>query len=137
MNRRDDIVLRRGVVPRHEADAVRQEGERAFALRGEEPLAGKPPPEALQLDEDGAFAEGLDREHSKLERASRLPEVGTTVDVHAVAVCELQPQRIECRPRHRGRQRGDAVETLQREEHALPGSLAAQLGDLTLDPDGR
>ncbi len=55
----------------------------------------------------------------------------------AVAVGQVEPQRVELPARHRDRDAGTVGRILEREEDALPRALAAELGHLALDPDGR
>jgi hypothetical protein len=55
----------------------------------------------------------------------------------ALAVAEVEPERVELPARHRGRETRAVLRILEREEDRLPRRLAAQLGDLALDPDRR
>jgi hypothetical protein len=57
--------------------------------------------------------------------------------VHAVAVGELQPQRVELPTRHRDAEARAVLRVLEREEDARPAVRAPQLRDLALDPDRR
>ena len=84
-----------------------------------------------------AEAEALDRERAQAEVAARLEELGPAEDVHALAVPQVEPERVEARRAHRHREARAVVRVLEREEDALPRLLAPQLGDLALDPDRR
>ena len=66
-----------------------------------------------------------------------LEELGTAEDVDALAVCEVEPESVELAPPHRDREAGALGRILEREEHRLPVHVAAELGDLALDPHGR
>ena len=85
----------------------------------------------------GAEAEALDREHLQAQLALLRPDLGAAVDVDALAVREIQPERVEAPTRQRRFHARIAVEVLQREEDRLPPVLAPQLADLALDPHGR
>ena len=67
----------------------------------------------------------------------RLEELRPAVHVHALAVLKLEPERVELPARHQPGEERSVLRVLEREEDALPALLAAQLGDLALDPDGR
>ena len=133
----EEVALRRRLVPGQEADPPREEGEAPLALGGEEALGRERLLQPLDAGERGAEPERLERERAQLEDAARLVELGPSVDVHLVAVGEVESQRVEGRPRHRDREARAVLEVLEREEDALPAVLAAQLGDLALDPDRR
>ena len=83
-----------------------------------------------------AEAEALQRQRAQAELAARLVQLGPPVDVNAVAVGEVEPQRVEAPARHRDAEAGAVGGILEREEDAGPALLPAKLRDLTLDPDG-
>src|SRR5205823_8035847 len=66
-----------------------------------------------------------------------LEELGPPVRMHAVAVGEVEPERVEPSARHRDAEAGAFQRILEREEDAGPPLLTAQLGHFALDPDGR
>ena len=76
-----------------------------------------------------AETEALDREHAQVEVATLLVELGTAVHVHALAVGEVESQRVELASRHLCRKAGAAVRILEREVHRRPALLPAQFGD--------
>jgi len=84
-----------------------------------------------------ADPEALDRERAEPEVAPRLIQLGTAEDVHALAVSEVEPERVEATARHRDREARAVLRVLEREEDALPCGLPAQLGDLALHPHRR
>src|SRR5439155_24673711 len=94
-DRGDDVALRGGVVPGHEPDLAWQEGQRPLPLRREEALGGELLLQALQGREVRPEAEALDRQRAQPELAALLEEAGPPVDVHALAVREVQPQGVE------------------------------------------
>ena len=54
----------------------------------------------------GAEPETLDRQRAQMEVAALLVELGPAVDVHALSVYELEPQRVELAARHLHRETG-------------------------------
>ena len=84
----------------------------------------------------GADAEALDRERAELELAALLVQLGPAEHVHALAVSEVEPQRVEPSARHRDADAGAVGRILEREEDGCPALVPAELGDLALDPDG-
>ena len=134
---RDHVPLRRGVVARDEADPARQPRERALALGREQALVGELPLQPLERREVLAEAEALDRERPQAQVAALLEELRAAVDVDALAVGEVEPQPVELPARHRRRQARARLRVLEREEDGLPAGLAAELGDLALDPHRR
>ena len=103
----------------------------------EEALGGELPLQALERGEMVAEAEALDREGPQAEVARGLEQLGPPEDVDALAVREVEPQRVELAAGHRHAEAGAVGRVLQREEDALPALLAAELGHLALDPDRR
>ena len=79
----------------------------------------------------------LDRQRAQVEVAALLVQLGPPVDVHALAVGELEPQRVELAAPHLDGEAGAVLGVLEREEHRRPALLPAQLGHLALDPDRR
>ena len=53
-----------------------------------------------------AEAEALDRERAQAEVAARLEELGAAEHVHALAVGEVEPERVEASARHRHAEAG-------------------------------
>jgi hypothetical protein len=84
-----------------------------------------------------AEAEPLERERAEAEVAARFEELGPPVDVHALAVHEVEPQGVELAARHGDRKARAVARVLQREEDARPALLAPELGDLAFDPNSR
>src|SRR5262249_25045228 len=82
-------------------------------------------------------AEALERERAQPELAPGLEQLRPAEAVHAVAVRELEAERVELPARHRDAETGAVLRVLEREEDARPAIRAAQLGDLALDPDRR
>ena len=137
LDRGQHVALGGGVVPGDEADPAGQARQRPLARLGEEPLGGELRLQALQRREVLADPEALDRECPQPQLALLLPELGPPVHVHALAVREVEAQPVELPARHRRREAGAALGVLQREEDGLPAGLAAQVGQLALDPERR
>ena len=76
---------------------------------GEQPLGGELRLQPLERGEVGAEPEALDRERPQAEVAPLLPELGPPVDVHALAVPEVEPEPVELPARHRTREAGAAL----------------------------
>ncbi len=112
-----------------------QERQVPLPLGREEPFRGQRLLQPLDADERRAEPERLERERAQLKDAARLVELRPAVDVHLVPVRDLQPKGVERHPGHGRRQARPVLQVLEREEHALPAVLAAQLGDLALDPE--
>ncbi len=85
----------------------------------------------------GAEPEPLDCEGAKAEISARLVQLGAAEDVHALAVCKVEPEAVELSSRHGDREAGAALRVLEREENGLPALPPAQLGDLAFHPDCR
>ena len=124
LDRRHDVALRGRVVPGHDADAPRQVRQRPLARVGEEALGGEGRLQALERGEVGADAEALDRERAELELAALLVELRPAEDVHALAVREVEPQRVEPPARHRHADARAVGRILEREEDASPSARA-------------
>ena len=136
-DRRQDVPLRGGVVPGDEPDQPRDPRQRPLPLGGEEPLGGELLLQPLERGEVRAEPVALDRERAQVEVAALLVQLRPTVDVHALAVAEAEPQPVELPARHLHREARAVLGILEREEHGRPALLSAQLGHLALDPDGR
>ena len=134
-DRRHDVALRSRVVAGHDADAPRQQWQRALAGVGEEALGGKGRLQPLERGEVGADAETLDRQRAELELAALLVQLRPAEHVHALAVREVEPQRVEPSARHRDPHAGTVGRILEREEDRCPPFVPAELGHLALDPD--
>src|SRR6266545_761677 len=134
---RQHVPLGGRVVPGHEPDPARDVRELALPLLGEQSFGRELALEALQRREMLTEAEALDRERAEAEVPSRLEELGPAEHVDTLAVCELEAKRVELAARHRHGQAGTVAGILERQEDALPPSLAAELGHLAFDPDGR
>ena len=75
--------------------------QRPLALGGEEPLGGELALQPLERRQVRAEAEALDRERAQPEVAARGEELRPPEDVDALAVGEVEPQRVELAARHR------------------------------------
>ena len=136
-DRGQDVPLRGGVVPGDEADQLRDPGKRPLPLGCEEPLGGQLLLELLEGGEMRAEPVPLDRQRPEVEVAALLVQLRTTVDVNSLAVLEAEPQAVEEPALHLHREARTVLRVLQREVDGRPLLLAAQLGDLALDPQGR
>ena len=114
-----------------------QERERPLPLGGEEPLGRQLALQPLERGEVVAQAETLEREHAQPEVAAGLVQLGPSVGMHAVAVGEIELQRVELAAGHRDAEARSVLGILEREEDARPAGLTPQLRDLALDPDRR
>ncbi len=81
--------------------APRESRQRVACARREEPFGGELPLQALEGGEMVAEAEALDREGPQPKVAAGLEQLGTPEDVDALAVRELEPQRVELAAGHR------------------------------------
>ena len=136
LDRRQHVALRRRVVAGDEADPARQQRQRALALGREQPFGRELRLQPLERSEMRADAEALDRERPQTEISALLEQLGAPVHVHALAVCEVEPQPVELAARHRHTDRRAVRRVLQREEDARPASVAAKLRDFAFHPDG-
>ena len=84
-----------------------------------------------------AEPEALERERPHAEVALRLEELRAAEDVHALALGEVEAQRVEARAGDRDAEAGAVVRVLEREEDGLPAWVAPELRHLALDPDRR
>src|SRR5690242_18696791 len=84
-----------------------------------------------------AEPEALERERAQAELTARLEQLRAAEGVDAVAVGELEPQRVELPACDRDPETGAVLRVLEREEDAGPTVRAPQLGHLALDPDRR
>ena len=113
-------------------------GQRALALGREEALGGElalQPLERGEVRRRGRSARSMSARSRKSPRG--LEQLRPSEDVDALAVREVEPERVELPARHRHAEARAVGRVLEREEDALPALLAAQLGDLALDPDRR
>src|SRR5207249_11728163 len=78
----------------------RQSGKRTLAVVREEALGGELRIQPLEPREMVAEPEALDRQRAQAEVAALLEELRAAVDVHALAVGEVEPQCIEAAARH-------------------------------------
>ena len=135
--RGEHVALRGRVVARDEADAARE----AAAAAACAPRRRGPRRASFGFRRSSA-ARCAPRPNRSIESARRrksplrLEEVGPPVDVDALAVGEVEAQRVEAAAPHRDAEAGAVGRVLEREEDGLPALLAAELGDLALDPDG-
>ena len=136
-DRREHVALCRSIVSGHEPDAPRQAWQRPLALFREESLRRELRLQPLDCGEVRADSEAFDRERAQPELTTRLVQLGPSEDVHALAVREVEAQRVEAAARHRGGQAGAVLWILQREEDGRPALVAPQLRDLAFDPHGR
>ena len=130
-------LLRGGVVAGDEADQPREARQRPLALGGEETLGGERALEPLERCEMRAETETLDRQHLQPQLAALLVELGAAEDVHALALAQVELERVELAARHLRRQRRAVLRVLEREEHGRPALLPAELRHLALDPQRR
>ena len=72
-----------------------------------------------------AEPEALDRHRPQPKLALLLPQLGAAVDMDALAVPELEPQRVELPARHRRGEAGAVFRVLEREEDGLPRGLTS------------
>src|SRR5205823_10679716 len=107
------------------------------ALLREQSFGGKLRLQALERGEVRADAEALDRERAQAEVAALVVELRTPEDVHALAIREIEAQAVELPARHRHADARSLLRVLEREEHARPALVPAQLRDLALDPHAR
>ena len=85
-----------------------------------------------------ADAEALDRQRAQTEVAALLEQLGPAVDVHALAVGELEPQRVELPARHLSRREHEpSAGSLSVKKTLAQRVVPPQLRHLALDPDGR
>src|SRR5205823_3761210 len=92
-DRRNEILFRGCVVAGHQPDAAWQEGQRSLAL--EQSFGCELLLEALEGGKVIAEAEPLQRERPQAEVATRLEELGSSEDMDALAVGQVQAQCIE------------------------------------------
>ena len=81
-------------------------GQRPLALGGEEALGRELALQPLERREVVAEPEALERERAQAEVAARLEQLRPPVGVHAVAVDEIESQRVELAARHRDAEAG-------------------------------
>ena len=84
-----------------------------------------------------ADPEALDRQSAHAEVALCLEQLRSAEHVHALAVGQVEPQRVEARPCDRDAETRSVRRILEREEDGCPARVAAELGHLALDPDRR
>ncbi len=132
---RQHVTFRRCVVAGDEPDQSRVARHGALARVVEEPLGRERALQPLERREVRPDAEALDRQCLQAQLAALRVELGAPEDVHALAVAEPEPQRVELAARHLHGEAGAVLGILQREEDRRPAILAPQLGDLALDPE--
>src|SRR5207237_6663465 len=106
-DRRQNVAFRSGVVSGDETDAARQERQRALPF--EHTFRGQLLLQPLERGEVVAEPEPLERESPQAEVALRLEELWPAEDVDALAVGEVEPQRVEARARDRDAEAGAVV----------------------------
>ena len=136
-DRRQHVALGGRVVSGDEADEARYARQRPLPIGGEEPLGGELLLPPLERGQVGAQPEPLDRQRAQPEVAPLLEELRAAEDVDALAVDEIEPERVELPSRHLDAETRAVLRILEREEHRRPPRLAAQLRHLALDPDRR
>ena len=131
------VALGGGVAARHEPDQSREARQGALARLVEQPFAGELLLQPLERGQVGAEADALDRQRAQAKLAALLVELRAAEDLHALAVGEVELQRVEQAALHLHADARAALGILEREEHRLPALLPPQLGDLAVDPDRR
>ena len=116
---------------------IRRGMQRQRPLALEHALGGELPLQTFERGEMVAEPEALDRERAHTEVASRFEQLRPSEHVHALAVDEIEPERVEARARDRDAEARAVARILEREEDRLPASVASQFGDLAFDPDRR
>ncbi len=81
--------------------------------------------QALERGEVRSEAEPLDRKGPEAEVAARLEQLRAAIDVHPLALGQVEPEAVELAAGHRDSQTRSLARILEREEHALPALLAA------------
>src|SRR5689334_18287377 len=84
-----------------------------------------------------ADAEALDRERTHAVVAALLEQLGPPEDMHALAVDEVEPQRVELAALHRDAHGRAVLRILEREEDGRPALVALELRHLAFDPERR
>ena len=100
---RQDVALGGRVVAGDERDPPREQRQAALARRVEQALRREPCLQALERRQVGSEPEALDRERAQAEVAPRLEQLRTSVHVDALAVRQIEPERVELAARHRRR----------------------------------
>src|SRR5207237_2233939 len=119
-DRRQDVALRGGIIPRDETDTSRNARQRALPLRREQTLVCQLPLQPLERREVVAETERLEREGAQAEITASLVEIGTSEHVHAVPVRQVESQRVEARALDGHAEARAVGRILEREEHRLP-----------------
>ena len=83
-----------------------------------------------------ADAEALDRERVELEVRALLVELRPAEHMHALAVREVEPERVELPAPDRDADTRSVGRVFEREENRRPALVPAELGHLAFDPDG-
>ena len=105
-DRGEDVPLGGRIVPGDQSDATRQERERPLPLRRRR--APRPPACCFSRSSAARWSprpKRSRREHAQPEVAAGLVQLGPSVGMHAVAVGEIELQRVELAAGH-GRRRG-------------------------------
>ena len=134
---RDHVLSRGRVGPGDEPDPARKTGQRALVGGVEEPFVGELLFQPLDRGQMRTESEALERECAQPELAFRREELGTPEHVDALALREVELQRVERPPGDRGGQARAVGRILEREENAAPALRPAQLRHLALDPQRR
>jgi hypothetical protein len=82
-------------------------------------------------------AEALEPQRAQPELALRREQLCPAEHVDALAVPQVELERVEGAAGDRRRQAGPVLGVLEREEDAAPALVAAELGHLALDPERR
>ena len=136
-DRRHEIPAGGGVRPREDPDRAWDARQTLLPLRCEEALGGELPLQLLERDEVTSDTEPLDRRRPEGEHRLLLEELCATRDVDGLPLVEVELETLVGATRDRDGQRRSRPRVLQREEDVGPRRIAAELGDLALDPEVR
>ena len=85
-----------------------------------------------------ADAEALDRERAQLELALRLEDLGPAVDVHALALGQVEPERVELAARDRDRRQAPSAGSLSvKKTFAQPACRRSSVTSPSIQTVGR
>ena len=129
--------LRGSVGAGEDADRAGDARQPALALRREQPLRGELALQLLERDEVAAEPDPLESRRAQPELAAQLVQLGAAGGVDGLALLEAELEAVVGAARDGDLERRAGPRVLQREEHVCPCGIAAQLGDLALDPDRR
>ena len=136
-DRRQDVALCGSVVAGDKPDQRGYARQRPLATRSEEALRRELVLQSLQRREMRADAEAFDRQRPEMEVAALLVQLRPAVDVHTLAVDEIETQGVELPARDLRVETGVALRVLEREEDSRPPLLPPKLRHLALDPQRR